>query len=135
MNLTLVGGQLDSELVLVVSKHKFFQLVHGLLQDHTTLVFLTNAHLLSEEFQTAEHRTLVTIDIRNQFGVDDIDTAQSSHEDQTVVRTTHGTLVVRTLLQAVLTAEAAHQERPLTVLFLLRHDIRDTVLSHYPHRV
>ena len=135
MYLTLVGGQLDGELVVIVSQHQLIQLVQCLLKDHTTFVFLANAHLLSEEFQTTEDRTLVIIDVRNQFGVDDIDTAQSSYEDQTVMRTTHRALVVRSLLQAVLVAEAAHQERPLTVLLLLRHDVRDSVLRHHPHCV
>ena len=39
------------------------------------------------------------------------------------------------MLQTVLAAETAHEERPLTIVFLLRHDIRNTMFSNHPHRV
>ena len=116
-------------------KHKLLALVESLFKDHPAFVFLSDAHLLSEEFQTTEHRAFVVVDIRDEFGVDNIDAANTSHQNHTVVGTGDGALVIGSLLQTVLTAETAHEERPLTIVLLLRHDVRDTMLRHHPHRV
>ena len=134
-HLTLVGGKLDGKLVIVVAQHEFIQLIQRLLKDHATLVFLSDTQLLSEEFQTTEDGALIVIGIRDEFGVDHIDTAKTSHENHAVVGTRDGALVIGSLLQAVPAAETTHHERPLAAIFFLRYDVRDTVLRHYPHRV
>ena len=64
MHLTLVSGQLDSELVLVIAQGEFTTNIKGLFHDHPTFILLTDAHLMAEEFQTTENRFLLVADIR-----------------------------------------------------------------------
>ena len=84
MHLTLVGGQLDGELTLVIAQHQFLANIQVFIQNHATIVGLANTQLLSEEFQTTEDRRLVIIDAGDEFGVDDIDTIHTTHQYQTI---------------------------------------------------
>ena len=132
MDLTLIGSELDGELILVMAQDKLITLVEGLFEDDATIVLLTHAHLLSEKFQATEDRSLGIVDIGHQLRIDDIDASQSAHEDQAILRTADRTLVVGTLLESVLAAEAAHGERPFTIVLQLRNDVRDTMFGNNP---
>ena len=126
---------MDGELVLVMAQGEFAADVEGLVENDVAVVFLSYADLLAKEFQSAEHGALLIAHVCHLFGVDDIHTAKTAHQDQTVVGTGDGALVVGTLLQTVLAAETAHEERPLAILLLLGNDVRDAVFCHHPHRV
>ena len=123
MYLTLVGGQLDGELTLVMAEHKFMAYIKILFKNDTTIVLLANAHLLSEQLESAEDRSLVIIGTCDEFGVDDVDAIHTTYQDQSVGGDTYRALVVRALLESVLAAEAAHIEAPLAISILLRNNI------------
>ena len=135
VHLTFIGSHLDGELVLVIAQREFGVDIQGLFEDHTAFVLLSYAHLLSEEFQTTEDGFLLVTHIRQELGVDDIDTSQTTYEHQTIMGTTDGTLVIGTVLQAVLAAETTDGERPLAGIVLLGNHVRDTMFRDHPHRV
>ena len=135
MRLTLIRRQLDGELVLVVTQHQFLTNVKRLLQDHMAVVFLADLHLLTEQLQTTEDRTLLVGAAGYQFRVDDVQAVIAADEHLAVMGHTHRTLVVRTLLQTVLRTKAMHEERPGAVFLLLWRDIRNTMFGDDPHRM
>ena len=123
MHLTLVGSQLNGKLVLVIAQRQFLEFVECFLEDDTSFISLADTQFLTEELQSAEDGFFCIIDIGHQLGVDDIHATYATHEDQAIARTTDRTLVIRSLLQAVLATETAHQERPLAIIFFLWHNV------------
>ena len=135
VHLALVGGQLDGELTLVMAQDEFLAHVEVLLENHTSIVSLANAQLLSEELQTAEDRCFVVVDIGNQLGVDDIHAIHTTYQYQTVVGDADRTLVVRALLQTILGGKATHVEGPVALIVLLRYHVGYAILGNHPHGV
>ena len=59
MHLTFIRSQLDGELIFVMFQHQLPAHVKGLTKNHMTIVCHTDLNLLTEQFQTAEDRTLL----------------------------------------------------------------------------
>ena len=135
MYLTLVGGQLDGELTLVMAEHKFMAYIKILFKNDTTIVLLAYTHLLSEQLESTEDRSLVIIGTGDELGIDDVDAIHTTNKNQSVGGDTYRALVVRALLESVLAAEAAHIEAPLAISILLRNNIRHSMFGDDPHGV
>ena len=135
MHLALIGGQLDGELILVIAQDQLLAHVEILLENHTSVVSLANAQLVTEEFQATEERCFVVVDTGDELGIDDIHAIDTTHQYQSVGGDADGTLVVGALLQTVLGTEATHIESPVALGIFLRHHVGHAILGDHPHGV
>ena len=121
MHLALIGGQLDGKLTLVVSQYQFVAAVEVFFEDDTAIIGIANAHLLTEQLQTAEERCLVVVNTGNEFGVDNVHAPYSTNEYQAIGGNRYRALIIWALLQSVLAAETANGEGPVALFILLGH--------------